>query len=173
MSARRPYIYQDREWLEIAQIQEKQDVQSDEIPLSELDQPYRIANDEDHNYQPYEYDIPTFPVPGPGPYPDPVPIPGPCDQGSGCDFLTLTSVPETIECGDQYWFTTIHVVSGCAPATFEDLFLIWEISAGEILSTTPPGMKWKAPECCDGQEVTVRVSSQDGQCSDARTFHLS
>ncbi len=178
MSARRPYIYEDREWLEIAQIQEKQDVQSDEIPQSELDQPYRFGNDDDDNYQPYEFDLPNCPTCGPWvppgwPPPDPVPIPGPCDQGTGCDFVTITSVPEEIECDTTYQFTTIHVVSGCEPASFEDAFLSWSITAGTIINTTPPGMKWKADGVSDGQEVTVCVSSADGSCSDCRTFKIS
>lgn len=177
MSKRRPYIYQDREWLEIANIQERQDVQPDDMPRSELDQPWRFGNDDDDNYWTYEDD--SLPCPTCGPWcppcptgPDPVPIPGPCDQGTGCDFLTLTSIPETIECGTTYNFTTIHVVSGCEPASFEDAFLAWSITAGDILDTTPPGMTWKAPECCDGQEVTVTVSSAAGDCSDTRTFKL-
>ena len=176
MSKRRPYIYQDREWLEIANIQERQDVQPDDMPRSELDQPWRFGNDEDDTYPAYEDDLLPCPTCGPWcppcPGVDPVPIPGPCDQGTGCDFLTLTSVPETIECGTTYNFTTIHVVSGCEPASFEDAFLSWSITAGDILDTTPPGMTWKAPECCDGQEVTVTVSSAAGDCSDVRTFKL-
>lgn len=172
MSKRRPYIYEDREWLEIAQIQEKIDVQGDEVPQSELDQPYRFAEEEDDNYQPYEFDYTIPPYPGPGPGPDPVPIPGPCNQGSGCDFLTLVDVPETVECDEEYFFRTIHVVSGCEPARYEDLFLAWSISAGDVLSITPVGMRWKAPSCCDGDEVTVTVSSADGSCSDTRTFKL-
>lgn len=172
MSKRRPYIYQDREWAEIANIQEKVDVQGDEIPLSELDRPYLYGNDEDDNYQPYEYDWP-MPPPGIGPWPpDPVPIPGPCDAEDGCGFVTLVDVPETVECDSEYWFRTIHEVHGCESATFEDAFLVWSIDAGEILSTTPPGMRWKAPDCCDGQEVTVCVSSIDGSCSSCRTFKL-
>jgi len=172
VSKRRPYIYQDREWAEIANIQEKVDVQGDEVPLSEFDQPYLFGNDEDDNYQPYETDYPD-PPPGIGPWPpDPVPIPGPCNQEGGCNFVTITNIPETIECEDTYNFTTIHVVYGCEAATFEDAFLVWSIDAGEILSTTPPGMKWKAPDCCDGQTVTVCVSSIDGSCSDCRSFKL-
>ncbi len=182
MSKRRPYIYQDREWLEIANIQEKVDVQGDEVPLSELDQPYLYGNDEDDNYQPYETDWPDPPPGGPYPVPDPVPIPGPCNQEGGCNFITIANVPETVECEDTYHFSTIHVVYGCEPASFEDAFLTWTIDAGEILSpkgATPGspavggvGMKWKAPDCCDGQTVTVCVSSIDGSCSDCRSFKL-
>lgn len=177
MSKRRPYIYEDREWLEISRIEEKQDVQPDDLPQSELDQPYRFGNDDDDSYWSYETDLPPCPTCGTWcsicpPPPDPVPIPGPCDQGTGCDFLTITSVPETIECETTYQFTTIHVVSGCQPASFEDAFLSWSISAGTIINTTPPGMKWKADGVTDGQEVTVTVSSADGQCSDSRTFKI-
>ncbi len=172
MSARRPYIYEDREWLEIARTQEKIDVQADEVPLSEFDQPYRYGEEEDDNYQPYEYDIPDYPWPGPGPTPDPVPIPGPCDQQGGCNFLTITAVPDQIECDSTYWFTTIHVVYGCEPASYEDAFLVWSVSHGTIISQTPPGMRWKAPSCCEGDEVTVCASSIDGSCSDCVTFTL-
>jgi len=172
VSKRRPYIYQDREWAEIANIQEKVDVQGDEVPLSELDQPYLYGNDEDDNYQPYEYDH-KKPPPGIGPWPpDPTPIPGPCNQEGGCGFVTLVSVPETVECDDSYHFQTIHVVYGCESATFEDAFLVWSLHGPGTLTPTGVGAVYQAPSCCDGDEVTVCVSSIDGSCADCRTFHL-
>lgn len=173
MSKRRPYIYQDREWAEIANIQEKVDVQGDEVPLSELDQPYLYGNDEDDNYQPYETDWPDPPPGGPYPVPDPVPIPGPCDQEGGCGFVTLVSVPEFVECEDSYHFQTIHVVYGCEPAKFEDAFLVWSLHGPGTLTPTGVGAIYQAPSCCDGDEVTVCVSSIDGSCSDCRTFRLA
>lgn len=182
MGKRRPYKYQDREWLEIANIREKIDVQGDEVPLSELDQPYLYGNDEDDNYLPYETDWPDPPPGGPYPVPDPVPIPGPCNQEGGCNFVTIANVPETIECNATHHFSSLHVVYGCEGASFEDAFLTWTITAGEILSPkgatedSPAvggvGMTWKAPDCCDGQEVVVCVSSIDGSCSDCRSFKL-
>jgi hypothetical protein len=172
VSKRRPYIYQDREWAEIARIQEKVDVQGDEVPLSHLDRPYLYGNDEDDNYQPYETDWP-YPPPGIGPWPtDPVPIPGPCDSEGGCGFVTLVSVPETVECEDSYHFNTIHVVHGCEPARFEDAFLVWSLHGPGTLTPTGVGATYQAPECCDGDEVTVCVSSIAGDCADCRTFHL-
>jgi hypothetical protein len=173
VSKRRPYIYQDREWAEIARIQEKVDVQGDEVPLSHLDRPYLYGNDEDDNYQPYETDWPEPPPGGPYPVPDPVPIPGPCDSEGGCGFVTLVSVPETVECDDQYHFNTIHVVHGCEPARFEDAFLVWSLHGPGTLTPTGVGATYHAPECCDGDEVTVCVSSIAGDCVDCRTFHLA
>ena len=177
MSARRPYVYQDREWLEISRIREKIDVQSDEIPLSEFDQPYRYNNLDDDTYPSYETDYPDLPWPGPGPWPDPVPIPGPCDQEGGCNFVTIANVPETVECDDEYHFQSLHVVYGCEPATFEDAFLVWSIDAGEILNPGKTGlgtgMRWKATGVSDGQTVTVCVQSIDGSCSDCRSFKIT
>jgi len=177
VSARRPYIYEDREWLEIANIRERQDVQPDEVPRSELDKPWRFNNDEDDTYPTYEDDFLPCPTCGPWcppcPDPDPVPIPGPCNQETKCGFVDLVDVPEEVECGDEYWFRTLHSVAGCDPASFGDIFLTWSIDAGEILSIDGLGMKWKAPECCDGQTVTVCVSSADGSCSSCRSFKLA
>lgn len=172
MSKRRPYIYQDREWAEIANIQEKVDVQGDEVPLSEFDQPYLYGNDEDDNYQPYEFDYPDPPPGGPYPVPDPVPIPGPCDQEGGCGFVTLVSVPETVQCEEEYWFRTIHVVHGCEPATFEDAFLVWSLHGVGTLTPAGVGAIYKAPENNDGATVVVCVSSIDGSCSDCRSFKI-
>ena len=172
MSKRRPYIYQDREWLEIAQIQEKQDVQGDEVPLSEVDQPYRFAEEDDDFYGNYEWDYVIPPYPGPGPGPDPVPIPGPCNQETKCGFVTLVDVPETIECEEEYWFRTIHSVAGCESASFEDAFLSWSLTGPGELIPQAVGAKYIAPENNDGAEVTVCVSSVDGSCSDCRTFTI-
>lgn len=172
MSSRRPYIYEDREWLEIHQKAEKLDVQGDEVPLSEFDQPYRFNNLDDDNYQPYEYDYNIPPYPGPGPGPDPVPIPGPCNAEDGCGFVTLVSVPEFVECEDEYWFRTIHEVHGCDPASFEDAFLVWSLHGPGELTPAGVGAIYKAPKNNDGATVTVCVSSIDGSCSSCRSFKI-
>ena len=179
MSKRRPYIYEDREWLEIATIQEKQDVQSDEVPLSELDQPYQFGNDEDDTYQSYETDSPGCcgPWGPPGlPPPDPIPQPeNPCDSGDGCNFVVILG-PDKVECDEEVWFRSLHVVYGCDPASFEDAFLIWEASAGEILNPGETGlgvgMRWKAPSCCDGQIVRITATAQSGDCQDEHFVEL-
>lgn len=173
MSKRRPYIYEDREWLEISQIPEKLDVQGDEVPLSEVDQPYLFADEEDDNYQPYEYDYKLPPWTPPGmPGPDPVPIPGPCNQETKCGFVALVDVPETVECEETYFFRTIHSVAGCEPASFEDAFLTWRLEGPGELVQQAVGAKYIAPANNDGAEVTVIVSSADGSCSDSRTFRI-
>lgn len=172
MSARRPYIYEDREWLEIHQIQDKHDVFSDEVPLSEFDQPYRFNNDDDDHYPTYEWDYTIPPYPGPGPGPDPVPIPGPCDAEDGCGFVTLVSVPEFVECEDEYWFRTIHEVHGCDPASFEDAFLVWTLHGPGTLTPAGVGAVYKAPTNNDGATVVVCVSSIDGSCSSCRSFKI-
>lgn len=181
MSKRRPYVYEDREWPEIAGIEEKVDVQGDEIPLSEMDQPYLFGNDEDDTYPSYETDYPDYPRWPPGPDPDPVPIPGPCNAEDGCGFVNFVDFPEEIECEDEYWFRTVHSVYGCEPASFEDAFLIWYIAEGpgELIgggAGDPPvggvGVKYKAPENNDGATVVLCVSSIDGSCSICRDFKI-
>lgn len=172
MSKRRPYIYEDRSWPEIAGIQEKVDVQGDEVPLSEFDRPYIWNNPDDDFYGNYEWDYPPI---GPFPElppPDPVPVPGPCNNETGCDFLTIVSPPEEVECDSTYTFRTIHVVSGCEPASYEDAFIAWSITKGEIISQSAGSMTWKAPSCCHGDSVTVCARSVDGQCEDCRSFKL-
>jgi len=180
VSRRRPYIYQDREWAEIAGIEEKVDVQGDEVPLSEFDQPYLFGNDEDDTYPSYETDYPDFPR-YPFPDPDPVPIPGPCNAEDGCGFVNFVDFPDEIECEDEYWFRTVHSVHGCEPASFEDAFLVWWIAEGpgELIgggAGDPPvggvGVKYIAPENNDGATVVLCVSSIDGSCSICRDFKI-
>lgn len=178
MSKRRPYVYEDREWPEIAGIEEKIDVQSDEVPQSEFDQPYLFGDDEDDTYQSYETDYPELPR-YPFPDPDPVPIPGPCNAEDGCGFVTITNVPEEVECDTTHHFLSIHEVHGCEPASFEDAFLTWWIAEGpgEILAPDEGGSVlgavYKAPIAGDGDTVVICVSSIAGDCSDCRSFKIS
>lgn len=173
-TTKKNYIYEDREYGDVARRRSKVDVQGREVPLSEIDQPYLKNNDEDDTYQSYEEEYPDWDWPE---FPDlPDPIPGPCQAEDGCGHVKIQrDHGATLECDKEYWFRNTSEVHGCEEPGGGAGIVGWQVTVGgkpggTILSMAV-GLRWQAPDCCQNEEVVVRAFDAFG-CEDIVVFTL-
>ena len=154
MTTWKPYIFEGREYLEARKIQSWEDIAAQypgvAIPRSELNKPYTKENYQVDEWSWPGWDPPELYWPDPPTW-DPPGGGNPCEIDDECTYLDIFG-PSVAECGKRYWFTNLLVIKGCTlPPGF---VLGWTASAGEILSIAV-GMKWRAPDCCHGDKVTI------------------
>jgi hypothetical protein len=174
--SKKPYMYEHLEWLEIFSRKDWNDptVNPDDLAeYSEFGKPYAQPDGED-TYQGWEFTWPGLPI-----YPDlppiikPDPVESACNLGDSCLAIGIIG-GDTLECGDCYTYTHLHVILSCEPQwwmafgswTFDPgsthCYLLF---SGPIMATvcceevSPPGvaiLSYEGPlECSDTKQIIV------------------
>jgi hypothetical protein len=127
--AKKPYIYEDLEWLEI--IRQKSwfdptDNPGDILPYSEFQKPYMNEKGK-HSYPEWEWSWPPI---GPIDYPTfPDPVPNPCNFDEDCVWAGIIG-PESMECEECFTWSQAHLWIGCDVAPWWAAYGSWELEPG-------------------------------------------